>query len=1070
VCLTRLALVVVVWLSGQAGPATLRMGAPIERELGAAETHVYHVSLQAGDYLRVAIEREAIGADVLVHGPDGRLILSSSQHPGVRPDRPVIVASLTGDHRITIAGQAAAPDSKNRGRYRIGIEELRPAEPNDRSLAEAERTYSEGLTLGGTDTAESLQAGRALLRESIAHWQAAGDRAGEAYARHCLARFEGILGEPRRAIEDLRAALAIFREVGDRKAELDTLGTLGTQLYAAGEYREAARELEALLAMHRERQDLPGVATTLSDLGAVSFGLAEPLKAVEYNDAAARIWRDTNVRSYEAVALSNAGTIYRDLGEYQRAFDNFRAALALRRAAGDRRGEAITLQHLASLQHALGRFPDALDLSRQALRLHRLVGSRLREGQTLLAMARTEQALGRAANALSHAQGAAAIFKAAGNAALEGQALVQVAALRLDASNHAGARHAATDALARCRAAGHRRCEAQALRELGRIASARGDSEPAAEALEAALAHFRAMHSPSGEADTLLALARVERARGRLEAARAYADATLSLIESERTRVASGDLRASYVAARHDAYALMIDLLMQMHAVSPEGGSPERGAPERRFDREAFDVSERARARSLLDLLVASGADVHEGVDPVLAEEERSLRQRLTAQDANHMQLLERAETGARLQRLDRDIRQTLLDLGDLRARIAARSPRYAAISDPRPLSAEDIQRDVLDEDTVLLQYALLPDRSIVWVVTKQAIASHVLPGKRAIERAARRVHDLVTLSHTRQRRREAERAADELSAMVLAPVLADTKAAKRLVIVADGALQFVPFAALRAAGTPLLSRHDEIVYLPSASALAVLRRDRSARPPATALAAVLADPVLSAADPRVAGSAAVAETAAVTDVMRSARESGVVRFERLPFTRREADAIRARVGGAGTMIALDFDANLTTAVSGALAPYRLVHIATHGLVNSRHPELSGLVLSLVDEQGRARDGFLRSHDIYNLRLAADLVVLSGCQTALGHEIRGEGLIGLVRAFMYAGAPRVVASLWNVRDEATSALMDRFYLEMIDHGQPPSAALHRAQRWMSRHPRWSAPYYWAGFVLQGEWR
>jgi CHAT domain-containing protein len=172
---------------------------------------------------------------------------------------------------------------------------------------------------------------------------------------------------------------------------------------------------------------------------------------------------------------------------------------------------------------------------------------------------------------------------------------------------------------------------------------------------------------------------------------------------------------------------------------------------------------------------------------------------------------------------------------------------------------------------------------------------------------------------------------------------------------------------------------------------------------------------------------------------------------------------------GAG-LKAVDFDANRATATNTDLSQYRIVHFATHGLLNSQHPELSGVVLSLLDEQAQPQDGFLRAHEIYNLNLPAELVVLSGCKTGLGKEIKGEGLVGLTRGFMYAGAARVVVSLWDVNDVATAELMKRFYQKMLAEGQRPAAALRAAQVAMWKEKRWQAPYYWAAFVLQGEWR
>jgi CHAT domain-containing protein len=201
----------------------------------------------------------------------------------------------------------------------------------------------------------------------------------------------------------------------------------------------------------------------------------------------------------------------------------------------------------------------------------------------------------------------------------------------------------------------------------------------------------------------------------------------------------------------------------------------------------------------------------------------------------------------------------------------------------------------------------------------------------------------------------------------------------------------------------------------------------------------------------------------------RSARDFGQTEFPRLPHTRREADAITSLAPEAARRESLDFEASRATALGPELGDYRIVHFATHGLVNGEHPELSGVVLSLVDKDGARQDGFLRLNEIYNLKLGADLVVLSACRTALGKEVRGEGLVGLTRGFMYAGAPRVVASLWAVDDKATVELMKTFYREMLLKRQRPAAALRAAQVsvWRQRH---LPPYYWAAFVLQGEWK
>jgi CHAT domain-containing protein len=196
----------------------------------------------------------------------------------------------------------------------------------------------------------------------------------------------------------------------------------------------------------------------------------------------------------------------------------------------------------------------------------------------------------------------------------------------------------------------------------------------------------------------------------------------------------------------------------------------------------------------------------------------------------------------------------------------------------------------------------------------------------------------------------------------------------------------------------------------------------------------------------------------------------GQLHISRLPFTRQEAKAILANVPAGQALDALDFRASRQTATSPELAQYRIVHFATHGLVDNMHPQLSGLVLSMVDERGRQQNGYLDLEDIYNLSLPADLVVLSACETGLGKDVAGEGLIGLTRGFMYAGAARVVTSMWKVDDVATAELMGRFYQAMEKEGLRPSAALRRAQIEMRTQERWRSPYYWAAFQLQGEWK
>ena len=418
-----------------------------------------------------------------------------------------------------------------------------------------------------------------------------------------------------------------------------------------------------------------------------------------------------------------------------------------------------------------------------------------------------------------------------------------------------------------------------------------------------------------------------------------------------------------------------------------------------------------------------------------------------------------------------------------MQAAIRQTSPQYAALTQPQPLGLKEIQQE-LDADTILLEYSLGDERSYLWTVGQNSLKTYVLPKREEIQKLAKQVYEAVgarsvvkSLETAEQRKARIEqadgefkRAATELSRMILAPAAAEF-GSKRLVIVADDALQYVPFAALPVSNQPLIVRH-ELVSLPSASAFAVQRANLANREPAPKTLAVIADPVFSPGDPRLKpGAETVAENS--TRSIEHTHASAVGRqlsIPRLSFTRQEADQILAVARAGSNLKALDFRANRAMATSGELGKYRYVHFATHGYLDTTRAGLSAIVLSLYDAEGKPQDGFLRTHDIYNLKLPAELVVLSACETGLGKDVRGEGLEGLTRGFMYAGARRVVVSLWNVNDKATAALMQRLYTGMLRSNKTPAAALRVAQIEMLRAGQWQSPYYWAPFVMQGEWK
>jgi CHAT domain-containing protein/Tfp pilus assembly protein PilF len=639
------------------------------------------------------------------------------------------------------------------------------------------------------------------------------------------------------------------------------------------------------------------------------------------------------------------------------------------------------------------------------------------------------------------------------------------------------------------------------LSDLGDVLLARGELAEALQSHQQALAiREKLVADTYGHAASLAAVAGIMRRQGKSDAAAQYYQRALDALENQAARLGGGDeLRAGFRAKHANYYKDYIDLLVE----------------QKRFEL-AFQVLERFRARSLLETLAVARADIRKGADPALLQQQRELQQSLAAKTQRRIELLGSKNGSAELALLDKEIQNLHSQYQEVDDRIRASSPGYAALMQPQPISAKEAQEQLLDEDTVLLEYSLGEERSYVWVLTRGSLATYELPKRSDIEEVAREIYRLLTARgevHTQENATQeqarlagAQQAyrnqAAILSRMVLEPVAGQIEKKKRLLIVSDGALQYIPFAALptpqtttsgqEGRATPLLMTH-EIVNLPSATVLAALRQPIERKKPSKEVA-VLADPVFAKGDARVSAwrgstgnpvhsgagkshtkeasslrSAATEQLARVVADVPAATRGGAY-LGRLPYSRLEAQAILSLVPSRQGMQALDFQASRTTALSPDLAQYRIIHFATHGLLDSEHPELSGLVFSLVDSRGQPQYGFLGLDDVYNMNLNADLVVLSACNTGLGREIQGEGLVGLTQGFMFAGAPQIVASLWSVNDAATAELMGRFYQAMEQKKMSPVAALRQAQIEILKQKRWNDPYYWAGFVIHGDRR
>jgi CHAT domain-containing protein len=823
--------------------------------------------------------------------------------------------------------------------------------------------------------------------------------------------------------EEREQALAAFKEAqrlshdsGDVKGECDALLLESDLVYNLGNLSGASSTAGQAMQFAQQAGDRWLEAEGLANLARVKLEEQRFDESLNTGNRAIALYQTVRDRQGEHVVLENLAAVYGAFGEYGMATELLERVLAFARATGNQEGELYTLSSLAGANRELGNLQKALTYQKRALEIARAAGLTRVEGFFLADLGVIQEGLGQLDLAMESYRASLAFSQRVGSSWREARARYLIGVLYQRQGNHAAAR----------------------------------------EWVEASLPGLRAAKQTGQEASALADLARIDRSEGNLTAAEAHIEAALDLYEATRSRIPTEELRASFVAGQFKNYELAVEVQMELHGAQPDAG----------FDRVAFGTSERARAKSLLDLLGRGSQDLNADADPKLLERQEALEADLKKASEQQLLLLAREHTKDEVLRAEMEVGHLMQALTSARAETRASSPRLSSIAPSHTISVADVQRDLMDDDTALVEYFLGEARSFAWIVTRSSLRVIELAGRNRIESKARAAYkQLSTNSPARGV------AVLSLSRLVLSPV--EQSLPKRILIVPDGILDYIPFAALAlSTGELLITRHT-VVCLPSASTLEAIRRTSESRERASQLAAILADPVYSEDDPRVRRPPRLAGKTAPSRleiVERSASEVGLLHFDRLYASRGEANIIRTLAANEPVLRALDFDASRETAIGTNVADARIVHFAAHGLLNPNHPELSGLVLSLVDEQGRGRNGFLSMRDVFDLRLRADLVVLSACETALGANMRGEGMVGLTRAFMYAGSPRVVASLWKVPDLATAELMKRFYQGLLGRKLAAAAALREAQLAIRNDPRWKAPYYWAGFTLQGEWK
>ncbi|HKD18733.1 MAG TPA: CHAT domain-containing tetratricopeptide repeat protein [Thermoanaerobaculia bacterium] len=972
--------------AAEPGPRLLTPGTRVERDLSAGRRDDFEVLLRRGDRFQIEVDQRDIDLAEELTAPSGRKIIRVDTPKGASGTETLwAVAETSGRYRLTIGPL----DNEASGRYVLSVLAVGPATREDRARAAAEAVHMRYRYFEDSATEGERRANRDGLARALTLWQSIGDPEQEALVWEDVARFRQASGDSRGALEAADHALPKAEAARDRQLAARILDQKGLALESVGDPRGGIAALERALELARSAGDAQGEANALHLLAWGRWNLGEYQEALDRDRESLAIGRRLHDREVTAWALNGVGLTYWALGDAEKSLGPFEEALVLWRALGDRRAEGFTLQNLGYSYWTLGATQRALAAYRQVLPVAHALGDRTAEALALNNIGIVQIELEDFAEAMATLRQALALWQATGNA------------------------HGMAITLHNLATANER---------LGRVEEARASWQ---QSLDAA----RRAGDRLNEAVDLAAMARLALRLGNLDDARTRIDESLAVVESVRGDLAVPGLKSSFLSSQQDGFAIAIDVYLALDAREPGRGWSAR----------AFQISERARARSLVEGIAEARLDLDQDLPEDLRRREAEIGGRIKALEAKA------ASGAADRAELDRLLEHTEDEWDQLIAEMRRRTPRYASLRYPQAVSAEEARR-FLVASSAIVSYSVSAERIVVFVLTPAGLSAKRLEVRPS--EIDERVQDFVGLI-SRDDGDRWKRLGARLYGELVLPWIGELPAStKTLIVVPDEVLSSLPFEALSPAaeGSRRLVETFDVSYAPSVTALGELRT--GATPGGrTADLLVVADPILT--PPRGRG----------RDL-----EAGEAAFDlaALPHASAEARAI-ARFGGSGTVVLTGALASEGRLRQEPLERFRVLHFATHGLLDERHPSRSGLLLAA----DAGTDGLLTSREIYGLKLRSDLVVLSACQTGRGRILAGEGVQGLARAFFHAGARSVVATLWNVDDLWSETLMTTFYARLAD-GETRSEALTHAKRELLAERPALAPRSWAGFVLIGD--
>lgn len=880
-------------------------------------------------------------------------------------------------------------------------------------------------------------------------------------------------------------SLDYYTSTNNKEKQLEILVSLGSIQFEKDNKEKALSFYREALLIAESLNDLYWFGKILNGMGDIYFVEREIEVAKTFFQRALEKKRICGDVSGEAESINNLGSVEWYLGENQKALDLYNQSLKLVQLTNDKVMEGIIHHNLGSVYDLLGEYETAIYHYQLGLELQK--GVPFGEVHALIMLARAYNSLGNTNEALKNYDEALIIANNLKNNLVKTTALQHMAAIFTNLNNNEKAKEYYTKSIALSEKSGDITAKSIAYAGLAKLDHIEEGYDAALKKYDIALTLIQKVKDIETELNIIYGIAATEYKMGNFKKAEGNIKKAIEIIENNRVKFDTPEIKSAYFATKNDYYSLYISLLMNYF----------QKTKNIKYSEKALEINEKWHARSLLDVLGESqitNHNVSSKEDKSLILKKDTLQKLLRSKIEKEIEVISAGYSEEELSKYKNEIIKLKNDLISVESEIRKNKSPLGQYKNSKPLTAQDI-RNLVSDKTLILSYHIGKENSYVWGITSKSMQAISLGNSAEITSLSKKIHIALAARATwldfeddevrNQRIAQADKEylglLYRMTKIILTPLSNLFRECNKIVIVTDGNLNYVPFGALNSPDSlqnlgnyaPLITTH-EIITIPSVSSVFMMRQQPNRQTKDIVSVAAFADPIFTSDDPRIEkiqkslNEKPMEETLAYSNVQRVIGKMSVFRgneLTRLNWTRNEVMELKKL--SPNSKVWLDSKATLSELMKVSSYDFDILHLASHGVFNLVHPELSGIILSLLDKNGNKIPGFLNSKDVANLK-APEIVVLSACSTALGKDVPGEGVAGLAQAFICAGAKKVVTTLWNINDQATSELMKEFYTNLLIKKMSVSESLRQAQLHMFQTQQYKHPYYWSAFTVQGE--